>query len=128
MLPYNYTFTKSLKIYVLLSPNCLGTENRNNRGTDTLDYSSFQGPAQLFIACNTEKRGDPSWYAFPREHYVIDKWPKFSEQKSEVSLNQLHVQCLVCMTVAPRKPDTCDKLPGTLALLSVLSTSSPTFN
>ena len=36
--------------------------------------------------------------------------------------NQLHIQHLVCMTVAPRKPG---KLPGTLALAPVHHIYSP---
>ena len=34
--------------------------------------------------------------------------------------NQLHAQCSVCTTVAPRLLDTCGKLPGTLTVLAVL--------
>ena len=40
-------------------------------------------------------------------------------------LNQLHIQCLVCTTVASAScGDMCGKLPGTLALLAVLSPSA----
>ena len=40
--------------------------------------ASFPGPAQLFVACSTEKRGGPGIVS-PHGHYVIDKRPKFSE-------------------------------------------------
>ena len=45
-----------------------------------------------------------AWYLFSREHDVIDKWPKKKDEKVKfhvLSLNQLRVQRLVCITVAP---------------------------
>ena len=44
--------------------------------------ASFPGPAQVFVACSMEKRGEPGM--FPREHYVTDKWPNLAERKNEV--------------------------------------------
>ena len=45
--------------------------------------ASFPGPAQLFVTCSTKKRGEPG--IFSREHDVIGKLWKFSEQTGCVS-------------------------------------------
>ena len=60
---------------------------------------------QLFVACNTEKRGEPG-ICFLTENDVIDKIDGKNFQNENVKFctlfNQLHVQRLVCMTVTPR--------------------------
>ena len=40
------------------------------------ELASFSGPAQLFVACMQYGIAGRAW---SREHYVIDKRPKFSE-------------------------------------------------
>ena len=53
----------------------------------------FPGPAQLSVACSTEKRKEPGIFSYD----VIEKWQKFAELTGCVSsmFNQLHTQRLV---------------------------------
>ena len=67
--------------------------------TDQRKLASFPGPAQLFVACSTEKRGEPGM--FPHVSItVIDKRPKFSERKSEVTDYTFNAWC-VCDSRPP---------------------------
>ena len=68
-----------------------------------------------------------AWYLFSREHDVIGKLQKFAELTGCVShiFNRLHAQRSVCKTIASRWPDTCGKLPGTLAVFAVLGPVRP---
>ena len=58
--------------------------------------ASFPGPAQLFITCSMEKRGE-------HEDDVIDKWQKIQNDKAKfhILFNKLQVQRSLCITVAP---------------------------
>ena len=72
-------------------------------GTSGRLVASFPGPAQLSVACSTEKPWR-AWYLFSREHDVIGKWRNFAELTGCVAriLNPLHAQRSVCKTVASR--------------------------
>ena len=73
------------------------------------------------------------WYMISCEHHVINKWQKFSEWKGNICLllNQLHVQCMISVSITSCKLDTCGKL--TFALHAVLTpvhlhTTKPLFH
>ena len=53
-------------------------------GTYIHRVASFPGPAQLSVACSTEKPWR-AWYLFSREHDVIGKWRNFAELTGCVS-------------------------------------------
>jgi len=56
----------------------------------------FPGPAQLSVACSTEKRGEPGIFSH------VSKLQKFAELTGCVSRigNQLRTQRSVCKTIA----------------------------
>ena len=70
---------------------------------EVLPYISLIHRPPAFCHLQYGKAGR-TYYIFSREHDVIDKWQKKiqnEEAKFHVLLNQLQVQCLVCITVVP---------------------------
>jgi len=59
-----------------LVPNGAGipqTQRQEGRGYTGENIASFPGPTQLFVACSTDKRGEPGISGEPN---IIDKWKK----------------------------------------------------
>ena len=70
-----------------------------------------------------------AWYLFPREHDIIRKWPKFSEQTGIVSCIFQPITCSRLGVYDSGPPlaryDMCSKLPGIFAFLTVLDSIHP---
>ena len=88
------------------------------------------GPTQLFVACSTEKRGEPGIFSHVRMTQSTNG-KKNSERKSEVSrIVQPTASSVLSVynSCPPIARYVWQVLPGTLALLAVLSPSAPTLN
>ena len=71
----------------------------------TLSIASFSGPAQLFVTCSTEKWGEPGIFSHVSMMKSTNAKKKKKNQNEKAKfhalLNELRVQHLVCIIVAP---------------------------
>ena len=75
----------------------------DNRGTICHTLASLTGPGQLFTACSTEKQVEPGNFSHVSMTWLTNGKKNQNEKaKFHILFNQLHLQCLVCMTVTLR--------------------------